>query len=110
MRVRISSVRKSTIRGRVIPVLIGLSAHNIVAGDITTARDIALEMNALFQRIGDPHLQMIGEWSLGAAEFHLGELESGPRASDTRAGAVRSDVSQSARVGDRHRPGHLLPV
>jgi predicted ATPase len=62
---------------RVIPVLIGLSAHNIVAGDITTARDIALEMNALFQRIGDPHLQMIGEWSLGAAQFHLGELETG---------------------------------
>ena len=87
---------------RVIPVLIGLSAHNIVAGDITTARDIALEMNALFQRIGDPHLQMIGEWSLGAAEFHLGELESGHEHLTRGLEAVRSDVSQSARVGDRH--------
>ncbi len=61
---------------RVIPVLIGLSAHHIVLANITTARDIALEMRALFQRIGDPHLQMIGEWSLGAALFHLGELET----------------------------------
>jgi predicted ATPase len=32
-------------------------------------------MMALFERLGDPHLQMIGEWSLGAATFHLGELE-----------------------------------
>ncbi len=36
-------------------------------------------MMALFERIGDPHLQMIGEWSLGAAHFHLGELEEGHR-------------------------------
>ena len=32
-------------------------------------------MLALFERLGDPNLQMIGEWSLGAALFHLGELE-----------------------------------
>ncbi len=62
---------------RVIPVLIGLSAHHIVLGDIAIARDIALEMRTLFERVGDPHLQMIGEWSLGAALFHLGELERG---------------------------------
>jgi adenylate cyclase len=29
----------------------------------------------LFQRLGDPHLQMIGEWSVGAALFHRGDLE-----------------------------------
>jgi tetratricopeptide (TPR) repeat protein len=62
---------------RVIPVLIGMSAHHIVAGDIHIAHDIAREMMALFERLGDPHLQMIGEWSLGAALFHLGELEDG---------------------------------
>jgi predicted ATPase len=59
---------------RVIPVLIGLSAHHIVSGEIETSRDVALEMLDLFNRLGDPNLQMLGEWSLGAALFHLGEL------------------------------------
>ena len=61
---------------RVIPVLIGLSAHHIVSGEIRSSHEIALEMRTLFERLGDPHLQMIGEWSLGAALFHLGELQS----------------------------------
>jgi predicted ATPase len=60
---------------RVIPVLMGLSAHHVVSGEITTSRDVALEMLDLFNRLGDPNLQMIGQWSLGAALFHLGELE-----------------------------------
>jgi adenylate cyclase len=62
---------------RVVPVLIGLAAHHIVAGEITTSRDVALEMMALFERLGDRNLQMIGNWSLGAALFHLGDLQSG---------------------------------
>ena len=62
---------------RVIPVLIGLSAHHIVSGEIETSRDVALEMLDLFNRLGDPNLQMLGEWSLGAALFHLGELNVG---------------------------------
>jgi predicted ATPase len=62
---------------RVIPVLIGMSAHHIVSGEIRVAHDIALEMMTLFERIGDPNLKMIGEWSLGAALFHLGELGEG---------------------------------
>ena len=61
---------------RVVPVLIGMSAHHIVSGEIRIAHEIALEMQALFERLGDPHLQMIGEWSLGAALFHLGELKA----------------------------------
>jgi hypothetical protein len=60
---------------RSIPILIGLSAHHIVSGDIVIAHDIALEMLALFEKIGNPHLRMIAEWSLGAAKFHLGEIE-----------------------------------
>jgi predicted ATPase len=60
---------------RVVPVLIGLSAHHIVAGEITTSRDVALEMLELFNRLGDPNLQMMGNWSLGAALFHLGDLQ-----------------------------------
>jgi adenylate cyclase len=60
---------------RVVPVLMGLSAHHIVSGEITTSRDVALEMLDLFNRIGDPNLQMLGQWSLGAALFHLGELD-----------------------------------
>ena len=63
--------------GRVIPVLIGLSAHHVVSGEIRTAHEIGLEMLALFERLGDPNLQMIGEWSVGAALFHLGELDAG---------------------------------
>ena len=62
---------------RVVPVLIGLSAHHVVAGEIATSRDVALEMLDLFNRLGDPNLQMVGQWSLGAALFHLGELEVG---------------------------------
>jgi tetratricopeptide (TPR) repeat protein len=62
---------------RVIPVLIGMSAHHIVSGEIRIAHDISQEMLALFARLGDPHLQMIGEWSVGAALFHLGALEAG---------------------------------
>jgi predicted ATPase len=59
---------------QVVPVFIGLSAHHIVAGEIGTAHDIAVEMMQLFDRMGDPNLQMIGEWCLGAASFHLGEI------------------------------------
>ena len=62
---------------RVIPVLIGMSAHHMVSGEIRIAHDISQEMLALFERLGDPHLQMIGEWSVGAALFHLGALEAG---------------------------------
>jgi adenylate cyclase len=61
---------------RVIPVLIGMSAHHLVSGEIRIAHDISLEMLALFERLGDPNLQMIGEWSVGAALFHLGALEA----------------------------------
>jgi predicted ATPase len=60
---------------RVIPALIGLAAHHVVAGEIRTSYDVSLEMLALFERLGDPNLQMIGEWSAGAALFHLGELQ-----------------------------------
>ena len=60
----------------VIPVLIGMTAHHVVAGEVETSRDIALEMQALFERLGDPNLRMIGHWALGAARFHLGELEN----------------------------------
>jgi predicted ATPase len=60
---------------RVVPVLIGLATHHIVAGEITTSRDVALEMLDLFNKLGDPNLQMIGQWSLGVALFHLGELD-----------------------------------
>ena len=68
--------RKVEDPARVIPVLIGMSAHHIVSGEIKTAHEIALEMQGLFNRIGERNLQMIGEWSMGAALFHLGELKS----------------------------------
>ena len=61
---------------RVVPVLIGLSAHHVVAGEITTSRDVALELLQLSERLGNPHVQMMGNWALGAALFHLGELRT----------------------------------
>ncbi len=62
--------------GRVVPVLMGLSAHHIVSGEIETSRDVSLEMVDLFARLGDPNLQMLGNWAMGAALFHLGELQA----------------------------------
>jgi predicted ATPase len=62
---------------RVVPVLIGMSAHHIVAGEIKIAHGLAVEMLSLFERLGDPNLRMIGEWSLGVALFHRGELGEG---------------------------------
>ena len=47
-----------------------------MAGEITTSRDVALEMLQLFEQLGDPNLQMMGNWSLGAALFHLGDLRA----------------------------------
>jgi len=62
--------------GRVIPVLIGLAAHHVVSGEIRASHDVSLEMLGLFDRLGDRNLQMIGLWSVGAALFHLGELDA----------------------------------
>jgi adenylate cyclase len=58
-------------------VLIGLAGHHVVSGEIRALHGVGLEMLDLFNRLGDPNLQMLGEWSLGAAFFHLGELEAG---------------------------------
>ena len=62
---------------RVVPVLIGLAGHHVVSGEIRALHGVGLEMLDLFNRLGDPNLQMLGEWSVGAAFFHLGELETG---------------------------------
>ena len=86
---------------RVVPVLIGLSAHHIVSGEITTSRDVALEMLDLFNRLGDPNLQMIGQWSLGAALFHLGELEVGHAHLRACARALRPGVPLRRASGRR---------
>jgi predicted ATPase len=78
-------------------VLIGLSAHHVVSGQIRTAHEIAVEMLDMFSRLGDPHLQMIAEWSMGAALFHLGEL--GPSHRHLRRALELYDpASQRARV------------
>ena len=95
---------------RVIPVLIGMSAHHIVSGEIRIAHDISQEMMALFERLGDPHLQMIGEWSVGAAQFHLGALESAHGAPREGADPVRPGVPQRAGMADRDRTRDLLPL
>jgi tRNA A-37 threonylcarbamoyl transferase component Bud32/tetratricopeptide (TPR) repeat protein len=60
----------------VVPVLVGMSAHHIVSGEIRIAHEIAIDMLRLFDSLGDPNLQMLGEWSVGAALFHLGRLEA----------------------------------
>jgi adenylate cyclase len=83
----------------VIPVLIGMSAHHIVGGEITIAHGIAVEMLALFERLGDPHLRMIGEWSLGAALFHHGELEDAHQHLE-KALTLYDPIFHGARVWD----------
>jgi predicted ATPase len=62
--------------GLVIPVLMGLSAHYITSGDIRVAHELADHLLGLATQIGNPHVEMIAEWCLGAALHHLGELES----------------------------------
>ena len=82
---------------RVIPALIGLAAHHVVSGELPIAHEIGQEMLTLFERIGDPHLQMIGEWSLGAALFHLGHLEDA-HAHLMRGVALHDPAFHAARV------------
>ncbi len=62
--------------GLVIPVLMGLSAHYITSGDIRVAHELAEQLLGLATQIGNPHVEMIAEWCLGAALHHLGELEA----------------------------------
>jgi len=83
--------------GRVVPVLIGLSAHHVVAGEITTSRDVALELLHLFEDLGDPNVQMMGNWGLGAALFHLGDLRTS-HAHLTRALDLYDPAFHRARV------------
>jgi tetratricopeptide (TPR) repeat protein len=64
---------------RVVPILIALAAHYAGAGEIEASRDIGIEMLKLFEHGGSPHLEMLGEWALGAALFHLGELPEAHR-------------------------------
>ena len=59
---------------QVIPVIMGLSAHYITAGEIRTCLDLAEQLHVIATREGDPHLVMVSEWCLGAAYHHLGEL------------------------------------
>jgi predicted ATPase len=62
--------------GLVIPVLMGLSAHYITSGDIRVAHELADQLLGMATQIGNPHVEMIAEWCVGAALHHLGELES----------------------------------
>jgi tetratricopeptide (TPR) repeat protein len=59
----------------VIPVLIGLSAHYVTAGDIRVARELADQLLGIATQIGNPHVEMVAEWCLGAALHHLGDLQ-----------------------------------
>jgi predicted ATPase len=52
----------------------GLSAHYITAGEIGVCRELADQLMDIAVRIGDPHLLMVAEWSIGAALHHQGEL------------------------------------
>jgi adenylate cyclase len=61
--------------GSVVPVLMGLSAHYITAGEISVCRDLAEQLLDIAVRIDNPHLRMVAEWCLGAALHHLGELQ-----------------------------------
>jgi hypothetical protein len=57
-----------------VPVLMGLSAHYISAGEISVCHELAETLLDVARRTGDPHLTMVAEWSMGAALHHLGRL------------------------------------
>ena len=59
---------------QVIPVLMGLSAHYIAAGEIGVAYETAEQLLELATRVDDPHILMIAEWCVGAALHHKGSL------------------------------------
>ncbi len=60
--------------GQVIPVLMGLSAHYIAAGEIGVAYEVAEQLLELAGRVNDRNVLMIAEWCLGAALHHKGSL------------------------------------
>jgi hypothetical protein len=60
--------------GQVIPVLMGLSAHYIAAGEIGVAYELAEQLLELAERVNDRHVLMIAEWCVGAALHHKGAL------------------------------------
>jgi hypothetical protein len=59
-----------------VPVLMGLSAHYISAGEIAVCHELADTLLGVAGKSGDPHLTMVAEWSAGAALHHLGHLTS----------------------------------
>ena len=84
--------------GRVVPVLIGLAAHHVVAGEITLARRRARDAPAV--RAGRrSNLQMMGNWSLGAALFHLGDLRAAHTHLARGARALRPGVPPARASG-----------
>jgi tRNA A-37 threonylcarbamoyl transferase component Bud32/tetratricopeptide (TPR) repeat protein len=60
-----------------VPALLGTIAYHIVSGAIRTTYELSQDLVALAVRVGDPHLRMVGEWNVGAALFHLGNLVDG---------------------------------
>ena len=67
-------------------------------------------MLQLFEQIGDPNLQMIGNWSLGAALFHLGDLRAAHAHLARGLELYDPAFHRATGVGDGHRAGHLLPL
>jgi predicted ATPase len=63
----------------VLPVLMGLSAHYVAAGEIRITRELADQLLEVAERIENPDVMMLAEWSLGAARHHLGELPQAHR-------------------------------
>jgi tetratricopeptide (TPR) repeat protein len=57
-----------------VPVLMGLSAHYISAGEIAVCHELADTLLDVARRASNPHLTMVAEWSMGAALHHLGRL------------------------------------
>jgi len=85
--------------GDVIPVLVGLSAHYVSAGEIQTCRELADTLVDIADRTGNPHLQMVAQWSLGAALHHFGDLQAA-HAHLLRALALHDPAVHNARAWD----------
>jgi predicted ATPase len=79
---------------RLLPIVYGRWAYNVVAGEHETGRRLAEQFLSLVEGQADTALELVGRRILGMSLLHLGELQAG-----------RSRIEQALRLYDprRHR-------
>jgi predicted ATPase len=83
----------------VFRVLRGLLAYHTVRAELSTARGLSEELQALAEKLGDPTLIRQAHGDRGVVLCHLGEIEPGQSHLDAAADSVRPDPTVSAYSG-----------